>query len=268
MNSKFRTLSRKVFAVALLAVATGCSTPKDITYFQDVTEAVIPVQSEQGQIKIEPHDKLSIVVKSRNPEFSDMFNLTVNTNRLGGGQYATSIDGMSNYTVDQQGDIDFPLLGKLHVAGMTRGELAGYIKGLLSNDMVKDAVVTVEFINTGFSVMGEVNRAGRYDFNRDKLNLLQALSIAGDLTIQAKRDNVLLMREVDGEMRSYRVDLTNMQETMKSPAFYLKQGDIIYVEPNDVKKRQATVNGNNLLSWGFWVSVASLAASVAVLIVK
>lgn len=268
MNSKFRTLSRKVFAVALLAVATGCSTPKDITYFQDVTEAVIPVQSEQGQIKIEPHDKLSIVVKSRNPEFSDMFNLTVNTNRLGGGQYSTSIDGMSNYTVDQQGDIDFPLLGKLHVAGMTRGELAGYIKGLLSNDMVKDAVVTVEFINTGFSVMGEVNRAGRYDFNRDKLNLLQALSIAGDLTIQAKRDNVLLMREVDGEMRSYRVDLTNMQETMKSPAFYLKQGDIIYVEPNDVKKRQATVNGNNLLSWGFWVSVASLAASVAVLIVK
>ena len=116
--------------------------------------------------------------------------------------------------------------------------------------------------------MGEVLAPGRYDMNRDNITILEALSLAGDLTIQGKRDNVMVIREEDGQLKTYRVDLTNGQQLMSSPAFYLKQDDIVYVEPNGVRKRQTTVNGNTALSASFWVSVASLLTSVAVLIFK
>ena len=150
---------------------------------------------------------------------------------------------------------------------MTRSEVAGFIKGeLMGRDLVKDPTVTVEFLNTGVSVMGEVLAPGRYDMNRDNITILEALSLAGDLTIQGKRDNVMVIREEDGQLKTYRVDLTNGQQLMSSPAFYLKQDDIVYVEPNGVRKRQTTVNGNTALSASFWVSVASLLTSVAVLI--
>ena len=152
---------------------------------------------------------------------------------------------------------------------MTRSEVAGFIKGeLMGRDLVKDPTVTVEFLNTGVSVMGEVLAPGRYDMNRDNITILEALSLAGDLTIQGKRDNVMVIREEDGQLKTYRVDLTNGQQLMSSPAFYLKQDDIVYVEPNGVRKRQTTVNGNTALSASFWVSVASLLTSVAVLIFK
>ena len=167
------------------------------------------------------------------------------------------------------GTIDFPVLGKLKIEGMTRSELAGFIKGeLMGKELVKDPVVTVEFLNTGFSVMGEVNNAGRFDINKDQLNILEALSLAGDLTIQGQRENVAVVRTDRDGVHTYRVDLTNFVELTKSPAYYIKQGDVIYVEPNGVRKRQATVNGNNVLSASFWVSVASLLTSVAVLIFK
>lgn len=171
-------------------------------------------------------------------------------------------DGISKYTVTANGDIDFPVLGMLHVEGMTRGELSGFIKGeLMGQNLVKDPVVTVEFLNVGFSVMGEVASPGRYDLNKDKINVLEALSLAGDMTIQGQRENVMLIREDKTGIHSYRLDMTNLSELAKSPAFYIRQGDVIYVEPNDVRKRQTTANGNNVLSASFWVSVASLLTS-------
>lgn len=171
--------------------------------------------------------------------------------------------------MSSEGTIDFPVLGVLKVEGMSRSELAGFVKGeLIGRELVKDPVVTVEFLNTGFSVMGEVNRTGRYDINKDRLNILEALSLAGDLTIQGQRENVIVVREEKDGIHTYRVDLTNFKSLSSSPAYYIKQGDIIYVEPNSVRKRQTTVNGNNILSAGFWVSVASLLTSVAVLVFK
>ncbi len=152
---------------------------------------------------------------------------------------------------------------------MTRGELAAFIKGeLMGRELVKDPVVTVEFLSAGFSVMGEVNRPGKFNFNKDQLTILEAIAMAGDLGIQGKRENVAIVRhEVDG-VHTYRVDLTNFSELVKSPAYYVRQDDVIYVEPNNVKKRQTTANGNNLISAGFWVSLASVLASIAVLIFK
>lgn len=251
---------------------TGCGTPKNITYFQN--EESIVQMAQANPIKLKADDKLSIVVKSKDPAVSDLFNLGIYTSRYGtngsqvisGSQVKSfrpgSNDGVSYYTVDPQGCIDFPVLGSLKVAGMTRSELSGFIKGeLMGRELVKDPTVTVEFVNTGINVMGEVMAPGRYDINRDHLTVLDALSLAGDLTINGRRENVKVLREENGQTKVYTLDLTDLNKLVKSPAYSLQQNDVVYVEPNDFRKRQTTVNGNNALSTGFWISVASLITS-------
>lgn len=274
MSNRFKFLKRFLFFTFLCVAMTGCKTPQDVAYFQDVNEQMIPLNPEAGRIKIKPLDKLSIVIKSKDPELAELFNLSVNSSRVGqtstiqGGNaivrsYSGGYEGMSNYTVTPSGDIDFPVLGMIHVEGMTREELAAFLKGdMIGKGLVKDPVVTVEFLNTGYSVMGEVNSPGRFDINKDKLNILEALAIAGDLTIQGQRDNITVLRDEQDGVHTYKLDLTNLQELAQSPAYYIQQNDVIYVEPNDIRKRQTTTNGNNVLSTGFWISVASLLTSV------
>lgn len=258
---------------ALLALAmASCSTPKDVTYMQDLTEGNIEVTTIPHTITVRAGDKISIVVNARDPELAALFNLPIISHRVGYGTESMSgtvSQYVSYYTVDPQGDIDFPLLGKVHVAGMTRSQVAAYIKNqLVAKDLVKDPVITVEFADTGINIMGEVTKPGRYNINKDKITILEALSMAGDLTITGKRHNVLVTREVDGKPHAYRVDLTDSKSLYSSPVYYMQPDDVIYVEPVDVRKRQRTVNGNNVLSASFWVSVASLLTSVAVLIFK
>lgn len=258
------------FAVtAILLAATSCKTPENVAYFQDTADVVNIVS--KNPVKVRPEDKLTIIVKSKDPEVSSLFNMGVYSTRhsapgnLNGSGIQTltynnsTNEGMSYYTVDPQGYIDFPILGKLKVEGMTRSELAGFIKGeLMGRDLVKDPTVTVEFVNTGFNVLGEVSRPGRYDMNVDHMNVLEAISLAGDLSINGMRENVKVLREENGQVRVYKIDLTDLDAVAKSPAYYLQQNDIVYVEPNDIRKRQTTVNGNNTLSTSFWISVASL----------
>ena len=278
---KIKNLAGGILALSMGAMLlTGCTTPKNVAYFQDLDETVIAEAAHRRAIRVQPEDKLSIIVNSKDPSLAALFNLPVISNRLGQNNtyngtgavarnYSQNAEGISSYTVDPQGNIDFPVLGEIHVGGMTRSEVAAFIKGeLVGRDLIKDPTVTVEFLNVGISVMGEVNNAGRYDMNRDNITILEALALAGDLTIQGKRENVLVIREENGERKSYRLDLTNGGEMLKSPGYFLKQDDIVYVEPNGVRKRQTTVNGNTALSASFWVSVASLLTSVAVLIFK
>lgn len=262
------------FAVLLL---TGC-TPKNIAYFQDI-ETLMPAEVTDKPITIKPEDKLSIVVHSKDDQLSKLFNLpVVATNVTSSASVADAGTlrssngiqaGMSVYTVDPAGDIEFPILGKIHIGGMTRSEIAGFIKGeLMGRDLVKDPTVTVEFLNVGINVLGDVRNPGRIEVNRDHLTLLDALALAGDLNITGRRDNVTVIREEKGKRNVYRIDLTKSEQAMKSPGFMLQQNDVIVVEPNDWQKRQTTTNGNTTLSASFWLSVASLLASVAVLIFK
>jgi polysaccharide export outer membrane protein len=116
--------------------------------------------------------------------------------------------------------------------------------------------------------MGEVNNPGRYSIDKDKFTLLDALSLAGDLTIYGKRENVMVFRNVDGKQTAYKVDLCSASDLISSPVYFIQQDDVIYVEPNDMRARQSTVNGNNVRSTSFWISVASLAASVSILILR
>lgn len=273
------TLMKKLsrFALALpLVLLAACATPAGITYFQDVSGDTDLIVSSAQPIRLKPMDQVSIIVNSRDPQVTSMFNLPYYTHRIGESQTLTApsslssnSQGLSGYTVDSNGCIDFPVIGKVSVAGLTREETAVRIKELLvESRQIKDPVVTVEFMNLGFSVLGEVNRPGRYKIDRDDFTLLDALGLAGDLTINAQREDVSLIRHEGSKDHLYRLNLLDARQLYASPAFHVQQGDVIYVTPNDKRRRESTVNGNNVRSTSFWVSVASLATSVAVLIFK
>lgn len=275
MKFLFRSLSMRTACFLLIAwMAVSCSTPSQISYFQDLR----PGESEQQvvaatEIKVRPADKLSILVNSRDPLLSDLFNLPIMSRQVGQAARGTATystnQGISGYTVDEQGMIDFPVLGKIKVAGMNREEIAAFIKGeLLAKNLIKDPVVTVEYMNLCISVLGEVANPGRYNIDRDKVTLLDAISMAGDLTIYGKREKVLVLREEEGVQRVYGVNLCSAEHLYTSPVYYLRQNDVVYVEPNNVRARQATVNGNNVRSTSFWISLASLLTTIAVLVFK
>ncbi len=263
-----KNLANRGWTFVLVFVLFSCSTPKNISYMQNVANGVSFDNTEQV-IKVQVGDKISIVAKSKDPQLSELFNLSVATYRVGSLLQSSYGQQISCYSVASDGCIDFPIVGKIKVEGMTREEIANMVKQrLVSENLVKDVVVTVEFENLHFSVMGEVNKPGQYSIDRDQISLLDALSMAGDLTIYGRRDNVMVMRQEDGKKTVYRVDLTDSTSLMQSPVSYLRQNDVVYIDPNNVRKRQSTVNGNNVLSTSFWVSVASLLTSIAVLIVK
>lgn len=252
----------------------ACSTPARITYFQDLR----PGESEQQvvaatEIKVRPGDKLSIIVNSRDPQLTQLFNLPYVGQQIGQGSVTSNAtsdnsQGVSGYTVDEQGMIDFPVLGKIEIAGKNREEIAAFIKEeLLAKNLVKDPVVTVEYMNLCISVLGEVASPGRYSIDRDKVTLLDAISMAGDLTIYGKRDAVFVVREEDGQRVTHWVDLRT-QDLFHSPVYYLKQNDVIYVQPNKVRAGQSTINENSVKSVSLWISIASFLSSLGVLLFK
>lgn len=264
-------ITKLLSASLLLWLLGSCSTPKDIVYFQNQQYDYTSTVPRTEELKVKPGDKLSIVVNSRDPLLADLFNLPVISHRVGYSQ-ASSLNTSQQilcYNVNKDGMIDFPVLGKIPVVGKDREEIAAYIKeNLIQNNLVQDPIVTVEYANLYVTVIGEVNKPGRYYIDQDKLTVLDAIGLAEDLTIFGKRNSVIVMREVDGQEKAYKLDLTSTDKLFSSPAYHLQQRDVVYVEPNETKARQSTVNGNNVRSTSFWISLASLLTSVAVLIFK
>lgn len=252
----------------MLALATSCTTPKNITYMQGFDTDEVQKVAAQRRITIQPDDKLSIIVNAKDPVLAEAFNLAVGQVRVGSSGGRSYNNGYTSaYTVDPDGNIQFPLLGDIHVAGLERGQVAAVVKDRLeTSKMLKDPVVTVEFLNATVSVLGDVARPGEYPIDRDNLNILQAISKAGDLNITGMRENVLVVREENGENKAYRINLTATDSLMTSPAYYLQQNDVVYVEPNGMKKRQAINNANTVLTPSFWLSIASFLTTLAALI--
>lgn len=254
-------------AMTAIMMVTSCAPVKNIAYFQDKALNHPEQIDKHGGIVIQPKDMISIVVSSRNPELATMFNLPVVTYQAG----SETVSGagqqrLMGYVVDNAGNIDFPVLGTIQVAGLTRWELAEEIKDrLLKEGYLTDAVVTVEFMNFKVSVLGEVNNPGTFTIEGDKVTVLQALSLAGDLTIFGERTNVTVIRELDGKRTFYNIDLCSV-DMFKSPAYNLQQNDIVYVEPSEIKARQSTVDDKTLRTTSILVSSGSLLVSIATLI--
>lgn len=265
--------------ILLLAVAfASCSTPQDVAYFQDAELLNGMALQQEQTIRLRPEDKINIVVNSANPMLEQQFTLTSrgNNNVLGSTSAIQTTRGGNSaggqtiaYTVDEQGTINFPVLGKIRVAGKTRKEVADYIQQrLVARELVSDPIVTVEYVNIGLNVLGEVRNAGRIDIDKDHFTLFDAIARAGDLTIDGQRTDVLVARNVDGVNQVYHVDLTNMQQVLNSPAFYLQQNDLVYVSPTDKRKREARATGNTFNNPSVWISITSVLITIAALIIK
>lgn len=278
LNKPMKIKSRLIPIATITLLACSCSTPKNITYFQDAKTGETVNPNSPLDIRVKPEDKLSIIVNTPDPSLSMLFNLVQTQNRLQSsssgtktvGSNGSSSGNVSLYTVNPEGDINFPVLGKLHISGMTRYEVGEYIEQeLRTRDLVKDPIVTVEFANTGITVLGEVANPGRIEFNMDHMTIVDAIALAGDLKVNGRREDILVLREeYDGAQKVHRVNLTDLDALAASPVYYLQQNDVIYVEPNDKVKRQTTPNGETPFTPAFWMSVGSFGLTIATLVIS
>lgn len=248
-------------AAIIMLFISSCGSLKKVTYFQEIDKADIPEYAyiTESQLKIMPNDNLYITVSTLDPEFAAPFNIIRNNMSTNINLETLAIQG---YLVDSDGFINFPVLGALRVGGMTKTEATEYLQNRLSDHLV-DPVVNLRFLNFRVTIMGEVARPGVYTFSEEKLNILEALGKAGDLTIYGKRNNVLLCRVVNGENKFYRINL-NSTDIFSDPNLYLKQNDILYIQPNKTRASSSDVNPFFSLS----ISIVSLLATLATLIIN
>lgn len=251
--------------VAIILFAS-CQSYKKVPYLQnsDVVEQATQ-QESLYDAKIMPKDLLTIVVSCTSPELAIPFNLTVaspisiSTSKL----TTTTQPILQQYLVSNEGTIDFPVLGELKLGGLTKKEAEQMIVGKLKPYIKEIPIVTVRMVNYKISVIGEVARPGTFTISNEKVNLLEALAMAGDMTVWGLRDNVKLIREgADGRQQIVTLDL-NKTETILSPYYWLQQNDIIYVTPNKAKARNSDIGNSTSL----WFSATSILVSLASLLV-
>lgn len=253
--------------VCLMAIFlfVSCQSYKKVPYLQNVE--VVENAVQQGNLydaKIMPKDLLNIVVSCTNPELAMPFNLmTVGSGSAASGNAQGGSQSTQAYLVDNEGKINFPVLGELQVSGLTKNEAEQLIVEKLKPYIKETPIVTVRMVNYKISVLGEVASPGTFTISNEKVNLLEALAMAGDMTVWGLRDNIKLIREsVDGKQEIVTVDLTKA-ETILSPYYWLQQNDIVYVTPNKTKARNSDI-GN---STGLWFTAVSVLMSLASLLV-
>ena len=262
----FRRFFRKAkFLLGVLLLLTSCTSYQKIPYLQDfetvnATEEVTAMYDAH----IRPKDLLTITVNTTDPEAAAPFNLTVqsaaNSNLT---QWVTQQAALQQYLVDNQGNIDFPVLGELHLGGLSMNEAESMIREKLQPFLKETPIVTVRMVNYKISVLGEVAKPGTFIINNEKVNVLEALAMAGDMTIWGLRDNVKLVREEEDGKRNIVVLDLNRADIVKSPYYHLQQNDILYVSPNKTKAK----NSDTGQSTSLWVSATSILVSIASLLV-
>jgi polysaccharide export outer membrane protein len=251
--------------ILLVALVTSCSAPKNVAYLHNSGEVDLSQSQFLYDAKIMPKDILTITVNTVNPEASAPFNLIVRpTLQSASSNLSTSGGSLQTYLVDNNGIIDFPVLGRVAVGGLTKSQCEQLIHDKIKPylNASENPVVTVRMSSYSISVLGEVNRPGSYQVSREKINVLEALAQAGDLTIYGVRENVKLIREdAKGKKRIYLINL-NDANLLTSPYYYLQQNDIVYVEPNKVKARNSSIGQSTTL----WISATSILISMASLL--
>jgi polysaccharide export outer membrane protein len=264
---KKTTLSLLTCALCL-ALTTSCVSNKKMIYLQGATqEYALPQEiKEYFELQVQPDDQLAISVASKDVELIQRFN---NNTLIGGGNNSTTgtntvnvSSGVSYFQVNKEGNIEFPIFGTLHVGGMTTCEISSMIqKRMIDEGYINDAVVNTKIMSFKVTVMGDVKTPGTQTYQGERLTILEALGKAGDLTNSAYRDNVLVIREENGQRRAYEVNLLDNQAVFNSPAYYLQQNDVIYVQPNKSQR----VKGSTSYTW---LSVGSTVVGMVVSVVS
>lgn len=267
MNLKkhlFSTLSLLV----MLVVLTGCSSKKrtTLTYFTNrdtISTPVIP--TENYMVKIEPGDELFITITSLIPDATAPYNLPLSNPGMLGSLEMSTQPKIATYIVNEKGDITMPVIGTLHVAGLETPQVAAIIQKEVEKD-VADALVKVELVNFRINVLGEVARPGSQKISRERFSILDAIADAGDLTPYGERSNVLLIREENGKRTYHTINLNDVS-TLSSPYFYLQQNDVVYVEPNTIRKENARYNQYSSYKISVISTVVSAVSVVASLVI-
>ena len=262
------------FFLLTVLLFSSCATRKDLTYLRDMEELKEYPVYQKYEAVIHRDDRLSITVSCKNPELTLPFNIPGSSNYSVGpdGNISTNMltSGNDNasrgYLVDVNGEIDFPVLGKLKVEGRTRGQVTEMIKQrLIDEDLIKDPIVMVNFLNFKITVLGEVGGPGTYDITGDRITLLEAIAKAGDITDDGRVDRVAVIREYGNKRRIMFHDLRS-KDVFNSPCYYLQQNDIVYVEPSAIKTRD---NAQRAIStFSMIISFITTVTSLVVLAVK
>ena len=253
-----------VILFASLFIMSSCSSYKNVPYLQN-PEVVNELKKELPlyDAKIMPKDLLTITVNTTDPEAAAPFNLTIQTPAsASNNRNVYSQPTLQQYLVNNEGNIDFPVLGQLHVGGLTKDQAEDLIREKMKPYLREEPIVTVRMVNYKISVMGEVARPGTFTVNNEKVNILEALAMAGDLTIWGKRDDVMLIREdAKGKREIVTLNL-NDANLITSDHYYLQQNDILYVTPNKTKAKNSDIGSSTSL----WFSATSILVSVASLL--
>lgn len=255
-------MNRILLCFALISLfCLSCASRKDLVYFQKVDSAALITAYENNAPKLQPGDILAISITADDIRATQPFN-PISSYAGAAGTLQGTNPFIPTYTIDNNGYIDFPKLGKIKLAGKTRTEALDYLRREVGRFIV-DPGVSIEVRNFKVTVLGEVRNPGTFPVNNDRITVLEALGLAGDLTINGVRKNVLVIREQNGEKKVHRIDLTS-PEALNSPVYYLAQNDVIYVEPNGARIQSSKYTQNTSV----FVSVASLIIGLITLIVR
>ncbi len=259
---------KKFFLLLTTAIVTftSCNTKEKVVYFQDIQNAEVIQAQMVENLKFQPGDRLTIVVTSSlTPEDAVSYNLPIVTMQAGSITGQNYSNQMSYYTVEPDGMIEVAGLGRMVIAGKSRSEVTEELQNKLRNGLLNDAIVAVNPVNQYINILGEVKTPNRYLLNKDNITILEAITMAGDLTIQGDRSNILVMRNENGQVKNYYMDIRS-KDIFSSPAFYLKQNDIVYVQPNEVKSNNYVNNGNSIRQISTWLSLLSFITTTIILI--
>ena len=253
-----------LLSILLLALCMGsCTSYKNVPYLQDSENLVAIADTTLYDARIMPKDLLTITVSTTEPEASVPFNLTVPTVQTVQNRSTYSQPTLQQYLVDNDGNIEFPALGTLHLGGLTKSEAECLIKDRLKKYLNETPIVNVRMVNYKIAVMGEVARPGSFTISNEKVNIFEALALAGDLTIHGRRDQVKLIREHEnGRREIIPMNLTDAN-IINSPYYFLQQNDVIYVTPNKAKAKTSDITSSTTI----WFSIVGTLVSLASLIV-
>lgn len=249
------SISRLAFLLLILMI-TSCASKKDIVYFQNASGYETLVDKNSFTPKFKVDDLVSIHVSTLNEEASAPFNLFRGIRSTGAGVTPQSVD----YLVDQAGEIDFPVIGKIKIVGLSPEEVRIMLRDRLS-EYLKDPIINIRLQNFTVTILGEVNRPGTYPVNGERITILEALGLAGDLTIKGQRNNIMVIRDFDGAKVYNRIDLRS-KDALNSPVYYLTQNDVVYVEPNESAITSSQLDNRASI----WVSIGSVLITSSVIL--
>lgn len=260
---KYKSLLNKAVVVVLAVMFFSCANKQEVVYYQNIEEVALGQKASSYEVKIQADDLLSIIVSAEDQEIAAPFNLK--SVRMANASNLSAVSGqesMQLYLVDATGAIDFPVLGKLQIGGLTRTEVLSLFKEKIGR-YIKNPIINIRITNFKVSLQGEVNAPGSYTINSERITLIEALALGKDLTIYGKRDNLLIIREVNGVKSFNRVDITKA-DFINSPFYYLAQNDVVYVEPNKPRVNASAVGPNT----GVLISITSLLITLVTLILR